>query len=315
MAILIRKVQRTKEVDQVLNHRYQVMGEAGRVTHSIFNLVQKVSDHYDVYPSTSLYIAYSEGKVVGTVRAVQYRMEEEFFNHLYNWKESFLQNDSLTYLIDMLTISKSYANHPLLAMDLLKTLLMDLAQREVAEIYFLVPEEIQNICQEIGFRVIHPPLFVKLLGGIVVPMIISLVDFYNTFVSNIKDQEILRFQQIFYKMIFHPGEVLALEGEHGGTGYLIENGEVEVLIENKETIISVCTFSKGSLVGEIAMMTGEGRIASLVAKSLTSVLAFDRRDFLKVVYQYPQHTLDLFKIFSKRIAAANSRLANNNRKE
>jgi CRP-like cAMP-binding protein len=57
------------------------------------------------------------------------------------------------------------------------------------------------------------------------------------------------------------------------------------------------------------MVTNEPRTASIIAKTFMSCLAFERKSFLRLMYLHPDKSLDLFKLFSKRLSVVNSRLA------
>jgi CRP-like cAMP-binding protein len=119
----------------------------------------------------------------------------------------------------------------------------------------------------------------------------------------------MRFQEVFYCSVFEAGEVIVAQGEKGSTAYLIEDGEVEVLIKGKDQLIPISTIGRGQLIGEIAMVTNEPRTASVISKTVTSCIAFDRSEFMRLLYSQPHRSLDIFKIFSKRLSESNRRLA------
>ena len=97
-------------------------------------------------------------------------------------------------------------------------------------------------------------------------------------------------------------------GEKGTTAILIESGEVEVLIDKDEQIIPIATIGKGNLIGEIGLVTNETRTASIMAKTPTSCIAFDRENFMDMMTRKPNLMLDMFKVFSKRLKASNNEL-------
>ena len=107
-----------------------------------------------------------------------------------------------------------------------------LARRKVTHGLCLCPEELIDTLVEIGFQSLQDPFYSKELGQRLAPMSIKLRDFYAQFIQNISDQEIIRFQEVFYMSIFEPGEILVVQGEKGSTAYLIEEGEdAQKLIE------------------------------------------------------------------------------------
>ena len=90
---------------------------------------------------------------------------------------------------------------------------------------------------------------------------------------------------------------------------MIESGEVTIVTVKNEQLISLGTLKEGCLIGEIAMATGARRTASIIATTITSCLAFDRSEFVKNMYQNPSKSLEILKIFSKRLSTANQKIA------
>ena len=72
MAILIKKAESTKEINDSLGLRYKSLEESKKNINKLFSSTHKVSDFFDVYPDTINMIAYDMGKPVATLRAVPY---------------------------------------------------------------------------------------------------------------------------------------------------------------------------------------------------------------------------------------------------
>ena len=162
-----------------------------------------------------------------------------------------------------------------------------------------VTKDIESITKELGFRELAETFHSDILGCDVTPSVLEVGPFYESFVRSIEDREILRFQDTFYHIVYEPGEMCMTHGEKGTTAILIESGEVEVLIDKDEQIIPIATIGKGNLIGEVGLVTNERRTASIMAKTPTSCIAFDRENFLEIMTRKPNLMLDMFKVFSK----------------
>ncbi len=67
------------------------------------------------------------------------------------------------------------------------------------------------------------------------------------------------------KRQFSKGEVLIREGERGECAYIIESGEVEILVQRDGQLIQIGTRGPGSLLGEMAIIDDKPRTATVRA--------------------------------------------------
>jgi EAL domain-containing protein (putative c-di-GMP-specific phosphodiesterase class I) len=81
------------------------------------------------------------------------------------------------------------------------------------------------------------------------------------------------------KKNFSSGEVLVREGERGECAYIIESGNVEILVLRAGQLIQIGTRGAGSLVGELAMIDDKPRTATVRAIDDCTVLEITREDF------------------------------------
>jgi EAL domain-containing protein (putative c-di-GMP-specific phosphodiesterase class I)/CRP-like cAMP-binding protein len=81
------------------------------------------------------------------------------------------------------------------------------------------------------------------------------------------------------KKQFKKGEVLIREGETGNYAYVIEAGNVEILVQREGRQIQIGTRGPGSLIGEMAMIDDKPRTATVRAVEDCDVLEISREDF------------------------------------
>ncbi len=310
MPTLIRMAKTSSDLNDVLELRFRTAAQLGRITGPQSKLTGKLIDHLDVYPSTINLIATRDGKAAGSLRAVEYRPNERLSNLSFDFAESFRNIERPCAFFDMLVVTSDVAMQDHLCKNLIKTALGLLARRGLARAFMVVPSSQVPLMEAFGFQPLATQMYCNYLLTDVIAGVIDIEKFYEKFLADISDREIIRFQDVFYVSLFEPGEILAMEQERGSTAYILEEGEVEVLIRNKEgQLIPISVIKPGHLVGEIAMITNENRTASLIARTPVSCISFDRTEFMRLMYQEPHRSLDIFRIFSKRLNELNRRVA------
>jgi hypothetical protein len=310
MPIVIKIAQSSNELKETLNFRYKVTKESKSKPVGLFERSLKICDHFDSYPDTVNSVAYVEGDCVANLRAIKYNPDECANNSEYDFSGSFDQLKSNIFLIDIVTISKDFKKLDLLFTEMLKSLLSYLYVHGGKYLFFYSPAEYKEKLKNLGFSSLQAEMSdSKVRENAFGPFVIDLESYNKKNLEKVLDKEILKFSDVFYRTIFFAGEIIVLEGEKGTSAYLVETGEVEIVTIKNEKLISLGVLREGSLIGEIAMATGDRRTASIIAKTMTSCMAFDRAEFVKNMYENPSKSLDVLKIFSKRLNSANQRMA------
>jgi diguanylate cyclase len=85
------------------------------------------------------------------------------------------------------------------------------------------------------------------------------------------------------KRQFKKGEILIREGERGECAYVIETGNVEILVQREGQPIQIGIRGPGSLIGEMAMIDDKPRTATVRAVDDCDVLEITREDFSRRV--------------------------------
>ena len=308
MSIIVRKASSTQEINDLLNLRFETLVKSGRNPHPLYHYTKKISDSFDVYMTTKHLIAYEDGSPVASCRLIEFNQSVNLIGLNFDFKEALDSIEGQSYFLDMLCFLGANWPNEILFREFLSFSALMLHAENASTLFFLCPESFIETIENFGVsrigKIVSGPSQLKFI-----PCKFDILNFYELWRQRIQDQEILRFQQSFYKSFFLPGEILIMQGERGGSAYLVEEGEVEVLIETRDELKPIGIIPSGNLVGEMAMVTGEKRTASVMAKSPTICLAFDRTPFMKLLEESPQRVIDIFRLFSKRISSANQRLA------
>src|ERR1041385_1186172 len=105
---------------------------------------------------------------------------------------------------------------------------------------------------------------------------------------------------------FPPAEVIVREGAPGVSMYIIKSGVVEVRKKDPATGIDflVAQLSDGAAVGEMSLLTGKPRSATVTTVQPTIVFTLTRADFRNLLTQHPEISLGLARILAERLEDA-----------
>ena len=105
---------------------------------------------------------------------------------------------------------------------------------------------------------------------------------------------------------FPPSEVIVREGAPGVSMYVIKSGLVEVRKKDPATGIDflVAQLAEGSAVGEMSLLTGKPRSATVTTVQPTVVFTLTRADFRNLLTQHPEISLGLARILAERLEDA-----------
>src|SRR5215468_3741942 len=105
---------------------------------------------------------------------------------------------------------------------------------------------------------------------------------------------------------FSPAEVIVREGAPGVSMYIIKSGLVEIRKKDPSTGIDflVAQLSEGAAVGEMSLLTGKPRSATVTTVQPTVVFTLTRADFRNLLTQHPEISLGLARILAERLEEA-----------
>jgi CRP-like cAMP-binding protein len=104
--------------------------------------------------------------------------------------------------------------------------------------------------------------------------------------------------------VFPAGRRIFFEGEEGDTMYLVRRGEVDLFVG--ENLVS--TVGKGGILGEVALIDGNPRSATAIAKADCELVPVNRKQFRSIIQEYPDFAIDVMKVMAERIRSMNKKL-------
>jgi len=86
---------------------------------------------------------------------------------------------------------------------------------------------------------------------------------------------------------YKKGNIVLLEQENGAALFVIVSGKVKVVRmdeDGREVILSM--FGPGEFFGEMSLLDGQARSASVVATVKSELFMIHRRDFLELLHEF-----------------------------
>ena len=116
----------------------------------------------------------------------------------------------------------------------------------------------------------------------------------------LSDDELRLAASRFRRLHYAAHERLIAEGEPGDSFFVVDRGEVEVskLLAGRERTLA--RLMEGQVFGEMALLTGEPRSASVTAVSDVDVFTIDKAGFLDVLLKNPKIADDISTILAER---------------
>jgi len=105
------------------------------------------------------------------------------------------------------------------------------------------------------------------------------------------------------RRVVQPGEVLCRVGEAGDAFYVVDRGMVRVLAPTPRGEELVAQLGPGQWFGEMALITGEPRSATVVAAVETALVVLERRAFQQLLRRSPNATMVISDTLSRRLRA------------
>ncbi len=103
-------------------------------------------------------------------------------------------------------------------------------------------------------------------------------------------------------------EYLFHQDESSDSIFIVLDGLVEILDVSGDSAVVLATLSTGTLIGELAVLRGERRSASVKAASKVEVLKISNERFLKLITDNPEMALHVLKDISTKLANASTQL-------
>ncbi len=122
--------------------------------------------------------------------------------------------------------------------------------------------------------------------------------------------DLQRVAQVAVPRRFEPGQIIFREGDESDTCYIVAGGHARALREHSDgRTIALARFGPGDIFGELAMFDDERRSATVEALDDLRALAILGPDMRRLLREHPDIAVQMVIALSRRLRAANERLA------
>jgi CRP-like cAMP-binding protein len=105
---------------------------------------------------------------------------------------------------------------------------------------------------------------------------------------------------------YQRGDVIFQKGDSGTTMYVIKGGQVKVsTVSPQGAEVVLANLTDGDFFGELSLLDGSPRSATVTATATTHTLTLRRIDFLDIAHRRPELAVSMLAALSKRLRHTN----------
>ena len=128
--------------------------------------------------------------------------------------------------------------------------------------------------------------------------------------SEIDEKELSKIVRLCIRKKYKKGSIILLEEEETGAAlFVIVSGKVKIVRtddEGREVILSI--LGESDFFGEMAILDGLNRSASVIATTKTELIMIHRRDILKLIHDNPAVAIALLRELTTRLRKADGQI-------
>lgn len=102
---------------------------------------------------------------------------------------------------------------------------------------------------------------------------------------------------------YEDGELIARQGEVADVLYVVQDGTVEIVAEDGATEVVLWSAGRNEILGEMAIVGGGVRSATMRSKGRSRVLTLDKRNFMRRMSEDPSLAFSMIEIMGHRVRA------------
>lgn len=122
------------------------------------------------------------------------------------------------------------------------------------------------------------------------------------FFKSIDEKNVKKVAQHFKIKKFEASDIVIRRGNPGGYFFIIVKGSVNVI---NKVGISISTLKQGDVFGEMSLICNDPVSANIQVCEPATILYIDRKNFLKIIDQYPALQLYFTRLMAKRLSNSN----------
>ena len=127
--------------------------------------------------------------------------------------------------------------------------------------------------------------------------------------ADLEEPELKKIEKLGLRKKYKRGNIVVLEKETGAALFVIITGKVKIVRadeDGREVILSI--FGSSEFFGEMSLLDGLARSASVVALTKAELFMIHRRDFLELLHEHPQVAISLLGELTTRLRKADAQI-------
>lgn len=301
MSIRIKIARTAAEMDAVHRLRHRVFADEEGLF--VPRPDGRVADRFDELAATVNLIAVDGDDVVGALRLTEPSPAGLPTDGWFDFSAS-LPSDGLAGAGSMLCVDRSHRGSQGVFLGLIGMAHMWVTSRGVSHVVGLFNPAVERIFSWCGGLRVAEPFVHEGLGLPVVAMVIDTGNMAGRINAFVERQSIDHFLRSFEREFVSQGEAIIRAGDAGQTAYVVVNGRVAVTGPGPGQP-AVVELGPGDIFGELAVLTGRARSASVVALTDVDLMVLERDALLGQIAD-PDTARRLLEIVAMRLAAVNS---------
>jgi len=132
---------------------------------------------------------------------------------------------------------------------------------------------------------------------------------YVPIFSELSDATLKTIEKVGSKKMFIKNDVILMEDEVGSALFVIISGKVKVSRssnDGREVILAI--LSESDFFGEMAILDGQTRSATVIAIEDSELFLIQRNDFLNLLKDFPEVSIALLQELTKRLRATDAKI-------
>jgi tetratricopeptide (TPR) repeat protein len=120
--------------------------------------------------------------------------------------------------------------------------------------------------------------------------------------SDLTAQEFIAVALLLVRRVAKVGEVIVREGDPGDSMFIVSTGEVRATLLHEGRQVAVATMHDGDFFGEMAVLSGEPRTATVTAVKTTELLELSREHLSEICARHPDVEAKIRLAYDERVS-------------
>jgi cAMP-dependent protein kinase regulator len=120
--------------------------------------------------------------------------------------------------------------------------------------------------------------------------------------SDLTTSEFIAVAILLVRRVAKTGEIIVREGDPGDSMFIVSTGEVRATISKGGQQVPVATMRDGDFFGEMAVLTGEPRTATVTAVKATELLELSRENLQEICSRHPHVEAKIRLAYDERVS-------------